>query len=75
MAVEKLIQLMEESYNLVLPERYKKFLREGEYKEFKKINIEGYLKSSYNLDFLDKNLPDIIELSQQNGILNIDEAR
>jgi hypothetical protein len=69
-----LVDKLEKAYELELPERYRKFIESGEYTKHKHIELAGYIRGSYNLDFTDDLLVDVHELGTNAGIDDMDDV-
>ena len=71
---DTLIERIESAYNVSLPERYRRFLLDGEYQRYPRIELNGYIRGPYQMDFLDDLLPDVAELGQNAGIYDMDDV-
>jgi len=69
-----LLGQIESAYGVSLPERYRRFLREGEYQRYPRIELAGYIRGPYDLDFVDELLADVSELGQNAGIYDMDDV-
>ena len=69
-----LLAQIESAYGVSLPERYRRFLREGEYQRYPRIELAGYIRGPYDLDFVDELLADVSELGQNAGIYDMDDV-
>jgi hypothetical protein len=59
---------------VTLPERYRRFIDSGEYQRYPRIELAGYIRGPYDLDFVDDLLADVAELGQNAGIYDMDDV-
>jgi hypothetical protein len=64
----ELVTRLEEAYGVSMPERYRRFLSEGEHERYRRIELSGYIRGPYDLDFTDRLLTDVTELGENAGI-------
>ena len=69
-----LLDKIESAYGVSLPERYRRFLRDGEYERYPRIELAGYIRGPYEIDFVDELLPVVAELGQNAGIYDMDDV-
>ena len=69
-----LLDRIESAYRVRLPDRYRRFLENGEYRRYPRIELAGYIRGPYDLDFVDVLLPDVSELGQNAGIYDMDDV-
>ena len=69
-----LLARIESSYGVTLPERYRRFIESGEYRRYPRIELAGYIRGPYDMDFVDELLPDVAELGQNAGIYDMDDV-
>lgn len=75
MDLKKLLSKIELAYNIKLPERYKKFILENEYKKYsEEVEFTGYIRGPYTLDFIDENLDDVMKLGEHQGIYDMEDG-
>jgi hypothetical protein len=69
-----LLDRIESAYGVTLPERYRRFLESGEYRRYPRIELAGYIRGPYDMDFVDDLLADVAELGQNAGIYDMDDV-
>lgn len=69
-----LVDKLEKAYGVELPERYRKFIESNEYAKHKRVDLAGYIRGPYDLDFTDDLLVDAIELGNNAGISDMDDV-
>lgn len=74
MKASELIKAMESAYSTTLPEKYKNFLNNREYIKYPEIKFQGYIRGSYDLDFMNLYLADVNELGIMCGISDMDDV-
>jgi hypothetical protein len=72
-SLQKLFDSLESSYSVELPERYKKFLLDEEYKKYSNVKLTGYVQGPYELDFVNSSLLSLEEIGEYAGIYDIDD--
>jgi hypothetical protein len=69
-----LVDKLEKTYGVELPERYRKFIESNEYAKHKRVEFSGYIRGPYDLDFTDDLLVDVTELGMNAGISDMDDV-
>jgi hypothetical protein len=69
MDIQEFIESMEENYNVALPQSYKDFLLSGEYKSHPVIELSGYIRGTYNLNFVLPELASIDEFAEEYALV------
>ncbi len=65
---------LEQAYGVTLPERYARFLADGDYAKHPKVVFSGFYRGEYALDFTSELLTDVVELGQNAGITDMDDV-
>jgi hypothetical protein len=70
----ELLAQMESNYDQPMPARYRQFLLSGEYQNYAKLEMSGYIRGPYNLNFVDPDLAHVAELGLKIGISDMDDV-
>lgn len=68
------IKKMEKTYSAKLPAIYKSFLLEKRYEKYPKVEMTGFIRGPYFLDFTDPDLANTKELGWNSGIQDMDDC-
>lgn len=69
-----LIDKLEKAYGVEVPERYRKFIESSEFSKHKCIELSGFIRGPYALDFTDDLLCDVAKLGTKAGIDDMDDV-
>ena len=73
-SAEEFIKKMERTYSAKLPAVYKKFLTDRLYVKYPKVEMTGFIRGPYFLDFTDSDLSNTKELGWNSGIHDMDDC-
>lgn len=71
---QALLDRIEAAYGVSLPERYRRFLLAGEFRAYPRVELAGYIRGPYDMNFVDPLLPDVAELGMNAGIHDMDDV-
>jgi hypothetical protein len=77
MSAREFLGAMTKAYGVVLPPRYRKFVEKKEWEKLGDMHlrlVNGYLRGTFSVDFLDPALADLSELGEQQDIDDMDDV-
>lgn len=68
------IEKLERAYKTTLAKPYADFIRELKFEKYRRMELSGYIRGPYFLNFIDEALQNVTDLGMESGITDIDDC-